>query len=130
MKQKTGIQLSSPQYDLDIRGTLGTSSFSTSYFFAPAYIQTTETGEYIHDSYLTFYSGDEGASVSASNLFMTTTSSFTVNNVLHVNLSSQNVGIYTRNPQFTLDVRSQTYMQSLSTPLLNTSLLFLTLQSA
>lgn len=129
-KQKTGIYLSSPQYDLDIHGTFGTSSFSTAHFFAPAYVQTTATGEYIHDSYLTFYSGNEGTSVPASNLFTTTVSSFTVNNILHVNLSSQNVGIYTREPQFTLDVRSQTYVQSLSTPLLNTSLLFLTLQSA
>ena len=129
-KQKTGIHLSSPLYDLDIQGTFGTSSLSTAYFFAPAYVQATTTGEYIHDSYLTFYNGDEGQSVNSSNLFFTTPSSFTINNVLHFNLSSQNVGIYTSNPQFTLDVRSQTYVQSVSTPFLNTSLLFLTLQSA
>lgn len=131
IKQKIGINVSSPLYDLDIGGSFGISSFSTGYLFAPGFIQNaTASGEFMKDPYLSFVSGQEGEIVQGSNSIFTTASSFTVNSVFSVNLSSQKIGIYTTNPQYTLDVRRQAYVQALSTPLLNTSLLFLTLQSA
>jgi hypothetical protein len=131
IKQKIGIAFSSPLYDLDIDGIFGTSSFSTGYLFAPGFVQNQATsGEFLKDPYVSFVSGQEGEVVHASNSIFTTASSFTVNGVFSVNLSSQKIGIYTTNPEFTLDVRRQGYIQTLSTPVLNTSLLFLTLQSA
>jgi hypothetical protein len=130
-KQKTGIRNPTPQYDLDVGGSLGTSSISTSYFFAPAYVQANvSNGVMIRDPYFSFANGPEGTVVSACNSVLATPSSLLVSGVLNINLSTQSVGIYTTNPRFTLDVQRQGYIKNLSTPILNTSLLFLTLQSA
>jgi hypothetical protein len=131
IKQKTGIKTQTPLYDLDVSGSLGTSSFSTSFVFAPGFVQTlSETGVSLRDPYFSIVNGSEGTVVSASNSILATPSSLLLNGVLNLNLSSQKVGVFTTNPRFTLDVQAQAYIQTLSTPVLNTSLLFLTLQSA
>lgn len=128
-QQKTGINISTPLYDLDVRTSLGTSSFSTLLTFAPGYIQTTQSqGTVIQDPYLTFYSGSTVPS--SSNSIVSAQSTLTLNGIVSLNLSTQKVGVFTTDPQFTLDVRRQAYIQSVSTSLLRTSLLFLTLQSA
>ncbi len=130
-RQKTGIGLSTPLYDLDIKGTFGTSSFSTLYFMAPGTLSlSTVSNPSIRDPYFTLYSGSETTVFTASNSLLSAPSTLLINGVLSLNHSTQKVGIYTNNPEFTLDVRRQAYIQTVSTPLLNTSLLFLTLQSA
>lgn len=130
-KQMTGIRTSGPLYDLDISGSFGTSSFSTSFVFAPTFVQNNQAnGLNLRDPYFSLATGSEGTPVSASNSIVASPSSLTINGVLSLNISSQTVGVYTTNPRFTLDVRRQAYLQTVSTPLLNTSLLFLTLQSA
>ena len=130
-RQTVGIATSTPAYALDIEGSLGTSSFSTSYFYAPGVVTIERSlGVSIQDPYFTTYSGQQQDIISASNSVNSTPSSMILNGVVSLNLSTQRVGLYAPNPQFTLDVRRQGYLQTLSTPLVNTSLLFLTLQSA
>ena len=82
----------------------------------------------IEDPYFTFYSGSTVPS--SSNSIVSAQSTLTLNGIVSLNLSTQKVGVFTTDPQFTLDVRRQAYIQSVSTSLLRTSLLFLTLQSA
>jgi len=128
--QRTGINISTPAYDLDIHGSFGVSTFSTPYLYAPVVLySSTSKGTNIQDPYFSFVSGAETDLVRASNSILTSPSSMVVNSIVSLNISSQKVGFYTKDPRFLLDVRSQTYLQALSTPLVNTSLLFLTLQS-
>lgn len=130
-RQKTGICISSPLYDLDIKTSLGTSSFSTLFAFAPAFVQTQQTnGSVIQDPYFSMLSAKESSIPLTSNSIVSAQSTLILNSIVSMNQSTQKVGLFTTNPQFTLDVRRQTYIQTVSTPLLNTSLLFLTLQSA
>jgi hypothetical protein len=125
-QQKTGIGVSSPFYDMDVKGTFGTSSLSTLFVFAPGFVQTS----LLEDPLFSIVSGAESLVTTTSNSIVSAPSSLILNGVMSLNLSSQNVGLFTTNPQFTLDVRRQAYLQALSTPLLQTSLFFLTLQSA
>jgi hypothetical protein len=129
--QQTGINISSPMYDLEVGGSFGVSSLSTSYLFAPSFVQaTTRSGTVIRDSYFTLATGSNAATVSGSNTLLATPSTLTLNSVVTTNLSTQKVGVYTRNPQFSLDVRAHGILNALSSPSVRTSLLFLTLQSA
>ena len=129
-RQQTGIGISTPLYDLDIKGSFGVSSFSTNFFMGFQVVETSILSDvFLKDPYLSMYSGEEGATIVASNLLYASPSSLTMNSILTLQLSTQRVGIYTNNPQYTLDVPSHAILESLSTPHLQTSLLFLTLQS-
>jgi hypothetical protein len=125
-QQKTGIGVSSPFYDMDVKGTFGTSSLSTLFVYAPGFVQANK----IEEPRFSIVSGEESTVATTSNSIVSAPSSLILNGVVSLNLSSQTVGVFTTTPQFTLDVRRQAYLQALSTPLVQTSLLFLTLQSA
>jgi hypothetical protein len=128
--QQTGIRYSTPMYDLDINGSFGVSSLSTASVYASTGIQFKQAqGSFFYDPAFSMVSGSEGDLVQTQNSILATPSSLLMNSVVSISLSSQKVGLYTNNPVFSLDVRAQTILQNLSTPKVNTSLLFLTLQS-
>jgi hypothetical protein len=128
--QQTGIRYSTPMYDLDINGSFGVSSLSTASVYASTGIQFKQAqGSFFYDPAFSMVSGSEGDVVQTRNSILATPSSLLMNSVVSISLSSQKVGLYTNNPVFSLDVRTQTILQNLSTPKVNTSLLFLTLQS-
>ena len=128
--QQTGIRLSTPSYDLDIEGSFGVSSLSTSYLLSLFPLQFKQAeGPFFQASTFSIVSGTETDIPITKNSILATPSSLIINSVVTISLSSQKVGFYTKDPQFSLDVRSQTYITNLSTHSLNTSLLFLTLQS-
>ena len=130
--QQIGIGTSNPLYELDISGSFGVSSLSTGYLFSPLQIQAANSnGVLLQDPFFALTSSrDTALPFSASNRMDVTPSSLTFNSILSLNLSTQQVGVYTQTPKFSLDVRSHTLLQSLSSPQIQTSLFFLTVQNA
>jgi len=129
-QQRIGIGISSPNFELDIQGSFGVSTLSTTYLVAARQLDFERTqGTFAGDGLFSMVLGQDTEVVAGSNTILATPSSLVLNGVVSINLSTQKVGFYTHNPQVQLDVRSHATLQVLSSPTVRTSLLFLTLQS-
>ena len=127
---KVGVRMQNPRYELDVQGTFGVSTLSTKTFYAPENIRIAALSNIIFDDqYLKIYEGTNNSLVTTGNRIQTTVSSLTFNSLMTLQVSTQRVGVFTRNPQFDFDVQAHASLSSLRASTINTSLIFLTLQS-
>ncbi len=124
-----GIRTQDPSYPLQVVGTFGASTLSTSVLYAPKNIFLSSSQIYFEDDYFRMVEGENPSLALRENRIQTTPSSLTINSVLTLQVSTQRVGAYTTNPQYELDVQRQGCFTTLQANTINTSLLFLTLQS-
>jgi hypothetical protein len=122
-----GIRNQDPFYTLDVQGPFGTSTLSSVYHYAPQNIYVSASRIYFQDDYLNMVEGS--VSVPETHSVRTTPSSMTFNSIFTLQVSTQRVGVFTTNPQVDFDVQRLGYLGSLQANAINTSLLFLTLQS-
>lgn len=127
--QFIGIGTSNPSYEVDVQGSIGASTFSTMYVYAPQNIYVSSSRVYFQDDYFSIFEGTDPSLVTQYNRIQTNPSSLTINSVFTLQVSTQRLGLYTTNPQLDFDCQRAGYLGSLRTNTLNTSLLFLTLQS-
>jgi hypothetical protein len=126
--QTIGIGISTPAYALDISGSIGTSSFIGKTIQSSQPI-TVSSLIYFQGQNFTMFQGPDPLLVSEGNTVYTEPSSITLNKIVNVNISSQKVGIYTKDPHYDLDVPSQSILFTASTSILYTGAFFLTLQT-
>ena len=126
--QTIGIGISTPAYALDISGSIGTSSFIGKTIESTQPI-TVSSLIYFQGQNFTMFQGPDPLLVSQGNTIYTEPSSITLNSIVNVNISSQKVGVYTKDPQYDLDVPSQSILFTASTSVLYTGAFFLTLQT-
>jgi hypothetical protein len=126
---KVGINTMNPTVDFDVNNSIATSSLSTAIFMTNRidFTNATPNSVYIDHPNLVIYEG--GDLFYNRNSICSEKSTLTFNNSLTVNLSTQRVGYYTKNPQFDFDARTAGYIQNLTTQELRTQMLFFTLQS-
>lgn len=126
---KVGINTLNPTVDLDVNNTIATSSLSTAIFITNRidFTNAKQDSIYIDHPNLAIYQGEN--KIYDRNSICSEKSTITFNNTLTVNLSTQKVGYYTKNPQFDFDARTSGYIQNLTTQELRTQMLFFTLQS-
>lgn len=125
-----GINTSNIAAQLDVVDTVATSSLNTSVYIQTSEINLREPNQrFFASQNLTIFTGANPRNFTNMNTIYSEVSSLTFNNCLTMNLSSQRVGLYTDNPQFDFDARTQGYLESLSTLTVNTGTLFFTLQS-
>jgi hypothetical protein len=127
--QFIGIGTSNPSYEVDVQGTFGASTLSTTYLYAPQNIYVSSSRVYFQDEYFSLFEGTNPSLVTQANRIQTNPSSMTFNSVFTLQVSTQRIGLYTTNPQVDFDCQRAGYVGSLRANTLNTSLLFLTLQS-
>jgi hypothetical protein len=127
--QTIGIGISTSDYALDVSGSVGTSSFIGTYIesLKPTTIAAAQNIYFI-GSRLAIHGGSPGL-VTGINTIYTQPSSILFNKIVTTNLSTASMGLYTSNPQFSFDVRSQGIVSSVSTSLLESGAFFLTLQT-
>jgi cytoskeletal protein CcmA (bactofilin family) len=124
-----GINISSPTVQLDVKGTVACSTLSTVIYKESTIRLLKANSEYIQNPNLSIFEGPNPYFVTSKNTVYSEASTITFNSILSVNLSTQKVGVYTKNPLFDLDVRTAGWFNQISTPKLVTGTLFLTLQS-
>jgi cytoskeletal protein CcmA (bactofilin family) len=127
--QFIGIGTSNPSYEVDVQGSFGASTLSTTYVYAPQNIYVSSSRVYFQDDYFSVFEGTNPSLVTEYNRIQTNPSSMTINSIFTLQVSTQRIGLYTTNPQVDFDCQRAGYLGSLRTNTLNTSLLFLTLQS-
>lgn len=126
-----GIRNPNPAYSLDIRGTFGASTLSTSFLYASENLNmSSASGKvFFNDQYLKLFESSNDSFVASGNRIQVTPSSMTFNSLVTLQISTQRVGVFTRNPQFDFDVQRHGYLNSLKASTIQTSLVFVTLQS-
>jgi len=126
-----GIRNPDPVYSLDVRGTFGASTLSTSVLYASENINMSTAGDnvFFNDQYLKLFKGTNDSFVDSGNRIQVTPSSMTFNSLVTLQISTQRIGVFTRNPEFDFDVRRHGYLSNLKSSTIQTSLIFLTLQS-
>jgi predicted acyltransferase (DUF342 family) len=128
-----GVQNRNPALPFDVNGTFATSSLSSGSLESQIPIYT---GLTVNEP-LVFWKGQEFSAYKGStpvltntcNRIYTETSSMTINSALKLEWDRQQMGVYTTNPRFTLDVQTRSYLETVSTPFVQTRGLFFTLQS-
>ena len=127
--QTIGIGISTSDYALDVSGSVGTSSFIGTYIesLKPTTIAAAQD-IYFLGSNLAIYGGDPEL-VTGINTINTQPSSILFNKIVTTNLSTAHMGLYTNDPQFSFDVRTQGIVSTVSTILLLSGAFFLTLQT-
>ena len=127
--QTIGIGVSTSDYALDVSGSVGTSSFIGTYI--QSLKPTTVDGVqniYFMASTLAIHGGNPGL-VTGINTIYTQPSSILFNKIVTTNLSTARMGLYTTNPQYSFDVRTQGIVDTVNTSLLVSGAFFLTLQT-
>ena len=126
-----GIRNPNPAYSLDIQGTFGASTLSTSILYAPENINmSTASGNvFFNDEYLKVFESSNDSFIPTGNRIQVTPSSMTFNSLVTLQISTQRVGVFTRNPQFDFDMQRHGYLNTLKASTIQTSLIFVTLQS-
>lgn len=112
-----------------VYGTFAASTFSTNVLYAPCNVYVSASKVYYRDEYLSIFEGTNPSLVPTGNRIQTEPSSMTFNSLMTLQVSTQKVGVYTRNPQFDLDVQRDAVLVGVQAKEINTSLLFLTLQT-
>lgn len=115
---------------LTVNGTTFVSTLSTQYLEARGSFKLEETAttpDYFKSDYMTITTINDGR---ISNKMIVEPSTLRLNNVFTLNISSQNFGYLTNNPQFTFDVRGKGFFETLSSPTVVSKLLYLTFFSA
>jgi hypothetical protein len=126
-----GIRKSKPTVPLEIVGSFGVSTLSTGSLYAIENINMSTAREtvFFDDEYLKIFESSNPSLVTSGNHIQVNPSSMTFNSLLTLQVSTQRVGIFTRNPQFDLDVQRHGYLDNLKASTIQTSLIFLSLQS-
>ncbi len=127
-----GIAESNPTIgSLQVSGTFGVSTLSSGVLYAPSNINmsTARNISFFNDQYLQMYENTNPSFVTSGNRIQLTPSSMTFNSILTLQISTQRVGLFTQNPQFDFDVQRHGYLSNLKASTIQTSLIFLTLQS-
>ena len=126
-----GIRKSNPTVPLEIVGSFGVSTLSTGSLYAIENINMSTAREtvFFDDEYLKIFESSNPSLVTSGNHIQVNPSSMTFNSLLTLQVSTQRVGIFTRNPQFDLDVQRHGYLDNLKASTIQTSLIFLSLQS-
>ena len=127
--QTIGIGISTSDYALDVSGSVGTSSFIGTYIesLKPTTVYAAQD-IYFLGSNLAIYGGDPEL-MTGINTIYTQPSSILFNKIVTTNFSNQQMGLYTNDPQFSFDVRTQGIFSNVSTILLESGAFFLTLQT-
>jgi hypothetical protein len=127
--QTIGIGVSTSDYALDVSGSVGTSSFIGTYIesLKPTTVDGLQNIYFI-GSNLTIHGGDPEL-VTGINTIYTQPSSILFNKIVTANLSTARMGLYTTNPQYSFDVRTQGIVDTVNTSLLVSGAFFLTLQT-
>lgn len=127
--QTIGIGISTSDYALDVSGSVGTSSFIGTYIesLKPTTVDAAQDIYFI-GSNLAIHGGNPGL-VTGINTIYTQPSSILFNKIVTTNLSTAQMGLYTNDPQFSFDVRTQGIVSTVSTSLLVSGAFFLTLQT-
>jgi hypothetical protein len=127
--QTIGIGISTSDYALDVSGSVGTSSFIGTYIesLKPTTISASQNIYFI-GSTLAIHGGSPGL-VTGINTIYTQPSSILFNKIVTTNLSTARMGLYTTNPQYSFDVRTQGIVDTVNTSLLVSGAFFLTLQT-
>ena len=127
--QTIGIGISTSDYALDVSGSVGTSSFVGTYIesLKPTTVDGVQNIYFI-GSNLAIHGGSPGL-VTGINTIYTQPSSILFNKIVTTNLSTARMGLYTNDPQFSFDVRTQGIVSTVSTSLLVSGAFFLTLQT-
>lgn len=118
-----------PNTEVVVGGTFGASTLSTSVLYALSNIYLSASKIYYEDEYLSIFEGSNPSLVTTGNRIQTNASSITFNSLISLQISTQRVGLYTRNPQFDLDCQRNAVITNMRASTINTSLIFLTLQS-
>jgi hypothetical protein len=112
-----------------VYGDFAASTVSTNFVYAPCNVYISASRVYYRDDYLSMFEGLNPSLVLTGNRIQTEPSSMTFNSLLTLQVSTQKVGVYTRDPQFDLDVQRDAILGGIQAKEINTSLLFLTLQT-
>lgn len=128
-----GVGINNPiaNYTLDVKGSFGVSTLSSGYLYASENINMlTASGKvFFDDQYLKIFESSNPSLVNSGNRIQVNPSSMTFNSLLTLQVSTQHVGVFTRNPQFDFDVQRHGYLDNLKASTIQTSLIFLSLQS-
>jgi hypothetical protein len=127
-----GIGTLVPQETLDVAGSFGVSTLSTGILYAPLNINmSTATGHvFFDDEYLKLIGTNDDNNIAfQGNSIHFKPSSMTLNSIVTLQISTQRIGVFTENPQFDFDVQTHGYLDNLKASTIQTSLIFLTLQS-
>lgn len=127
--QSIGIGTNAPSYEVDVAGSFAASTVSTTYLYAPSNLYISSSRVYLQDDYFSIFEGTDPSLVTNYNRIQTNPSSMTFNSILTLQVSTQRVGLYTTNPQVEFDCQRAGVLGTLTANTINTSLLFLTLQS-
>jgi hypothetical protein len=114
--------------EVNVGGTFGATTLSSQYIYAPQNIYISATKLYYRDTNFSIGEGTNPSFVTPNTL-RTEPSSMTFNSLMTLQVSTQKVGVYTQNPQFELDVQRNAVLGKVQANTINTSLLFLTLQT-
>jgi cytoskeletal protein CcmA (bactofilin family) len=111
-----------------VDGSLGASTLSTFYLLTSStYISASNV--FFEDQYLSMVDSTDDSFLTTGNRIQFNASSMTFNSIVTLQTSTQRVGIYTRDPQFDLDVQCAAVLSNVYASTLNAPLLLLTLQS-
>ena len=114
--------------ECDVDGIFGVSSLSTSVVTTSSvFISASQV--FFNDRYLSMFASTDNSFVETGNRIQVNASSMTFNSILTLQQSTQRVGLYTRNPQFDLDVQRNAILTNVQASTINSRLLVLTLQS-
>jgi hypothetical protein len=126
----TNYSVANSQFpEMLVYGNVGASTFSTNVLYAPCNVYVSASRVYFRDEYLSIFEGLNPSLIEEGNRIQTEPSSMTFNSLLTLQVSTQKVGVYTRDPHFELDVQRDAVLSGIEAKELNTSLLFLTIQT-
>lgn len=115
--------------DLNVIGEFTTSTLLAPLSLGVDNIYISAPRVFYKDDFMSMFSGSNPLLDLSANTLYTTQSSLTFNSLLTLQVSTQKVGVYTRNPQFELDVQGTGVLSTVSTNTLNTRLFYLNLQT-
>jgi hypothetical protein len=111
-----------------VDGSFGASSLSTFYVLTST-VFISSPNVFFKDQYMSMFESTDNSLVTQGNRLQVNPSSMTFNSLFTLQISTQRLGLYTRNPQFEFDVQRHGVFASVKASTINAALFFLTLQS-